>query len=80
MANSYFDFKEFRIEQSHCANKVSTDACVFGAFVASQTIGKSILDVGTGSGLLALMLAQKSKAKITGIEIESSCTKQAKEN
>lgn len=80
MANTYFQFKQFKIEQANCANKVSTDACVFGAWLNEYMEGRSILDVGCGSGLLSLMLAQGEGRKITGIEIEQHCAEQAKEN
>lgn len=80
MPNSYFQFKKFKIEQSNCANKVSTDACVFGGVLA-QFINKkhNVLDIGCGSGLLCLMLAQKG-ANIVGVEIEKDCSTQALEN
>lgn len=77
MANTYFQFKEFTIEQSDCANKVSTDACVFGAWLNEYISKGSIVDVGCGSGLLSLMLGHKESVSITGIEIEQNCLKQA---
>ena len=77
MANTYFQFKEFTIEQSDCANKVSTDACVFGAWLNEYISKGSIVDVGCGSGLLSLMLGHKGSVSITGIEIEQNCLKQA---
>lgn len=80
MANSYFDFKKFRVEQSDCANKISTDACVFGAWLARLVQGGYVLDIGTGTGLLALMLAQAKALHIEGLEIEACCAKQAKAN
>lgn len=80
MPNSYFQFKQFKIEQNDCANKVSTDACVFGAVVAQMLNNTHrILDVGCGSGLLSLMLAQTG-ANIAGVEIEKKCYRQAEEN
>lgn len=80
MANTYFKFKQFTIEQKACANKVSTDACVFGAFLAKHLPQSSVLDIGTGSALLSLMMGQGKATPIIGIEIESSCFKQAQEN
>lgn len=60
---------------------VSTDSCIFGAWVAEKTNQfNNILDVGCGTGLLTLMLSQKNSAKITAIEIEPECYEQAKQN
>ena len=61
--------------------KVCTDACILGAWFAEKVPQYStILDVGSGTGLLMMMLAQKSKAVIHGIELDISCFKQSKEN
>lgn len=61
--------------------KVCTDACILGAWFAEKIPSYStILDVGSGTGLLMLMLAQKSKSKISGIEIDFASYKQQKEN
>ena len=81
MPNSYFQFKQFRIEQGSCAMKVTTDACAFGAWVASEyPRAKSILDVGAGTGLLSLMLAQTGAEAVDAIEIETNCFHQLKDN
>ncbi|NBO58652.1 MAG: methyltransferase domain-containing protein, partial [Chitinophagia bacterium] len=81
MGNSYFQFKKFRIEQSNCAMKVTTDASLFGAWVANQSrSSKQTLDIGGGTGLLSLMLAQKNETKIDIIEIERNCFEQMKQN
>ena len=61
--------------------KVSTDACLFGALFARKDLkAKEILDIGSGTGLLMLMLAQKQHAKISGIEIDATCFEQLQEN
>lgn len=76
MPNSYFQFKEFRVEQSLAAMKVCTEACLFGALVNFQN-PQSILDIGTGTGLLSLMLAQKYSSHIDAVEIDKDAFNQA---
>lgn len=81
--NHYFSFKQFTIQQQFCAMKVCTDACIFGAYVAlhiSQTNPLQILDIGAGTGLLSLMLAQKNKGHITAVEIDNDAFEQCKQN
>ncbi len=85
MPNPYFQFKQFTVYHDRCALKVSTDSCILGAWVANALYGKEfevehVLDIGAGSGLLMLMLAQKYPGKIDGIEIDQSTYEQALEN
>lgn len=79
MSNPYFQFKQFTIFHDKCAMKVGADGVTLGAWADVQN-AKTILDVGCGSGLIALMLAQRSEAKITAIDIDENCALQAKEN
>lgn len=76
MANTYFDFKQFRVDQDLCAMKVCTDSCILGAYVNPGNV-QQILDIGTGTGLLALMLAQKTNASIDAVEIDTDAAGQA---
>jgi len=78
--NSFFQFKQFRIVQSDCAMKVTTEGCIFGASVVLEGTEKKILDIGSGTGLLALMLAQRSDAQVIGIELDETASKQAAKN
>jgi len=76
MANNYFSFKQFTIYQDRCTFKVGTDGVLLGAYADISSAGR-ILDIGTGSGLIALMLAQRCGAIITAIEPDPESFSQA---
>lgn len=90
MSNDFFKFKKFIVKQDRCAMKVTTDGCLFGAFVGEKVggsrfeVGHSenphILDIGAGTGLLTLMVAQKVNALFDAIEIDKNAYEQAIEN
>lgn len=74
-----FRFKQFEIYQEQTAMKVGTDGVLLGAWTKVGS-AKTILDVGCGTGLLSLMLAQKSNARITAVEIDQNAFEEAKLN
>ena len=75
----YFDFKQFRVYQDKSPFKVGTDGVLLGAWT-DIAHAERILDIGTGTGLLALMLAQRTQASITALEPDGRSYKQALEN
>ncbi len=79
MSEQVFHFKYFTIHQDRCAMKVGTDGVLLGSWIQAVNC-KTILDIGTGTGLIALMLAQKTDAEITGIDIDENACIQAREN
>ncbi|MEO8762022.1 MAG: methyltransferase [Bacteroidia bacterium] len=79
MSQQTFVFKKFSIHQHKSAHKVGTDAVLIGSW-ATVTNAKTILDIGTGTGIIALMMAQKSNAQIDAIDIEQGSFEQANEN
>jgi len=80
MGNSWFQFQQFRVQQDRCAMKISTDAVLLGA-LAETVSSATILDVGTGTGVISLMLAQRfQEARITAVELDEDAADQAAEN
>ena len=79
MSDSIFHFKQFSIKQDLCAMKVGTDGVLLGAWAQVEE-AERILDAGCGTGLIALMLAQRSNAVIDAIDIDESAFIQAQEN
>ncbi len=92
MSNTFFQFKQFIIHQERCAMKVTTDSCLFGAWVAGRvnsresladshiSLNKRMLDMGAGTGLLSLMVAQKNTITIDAVEIDKDAFEQASAN
>jgi len=76
---SIFRFKQFNVAQDQCGMKISSVACVFAAKIAAKKFS-TLLDIGTGTGVLSLMVAQKNAADIRAIEFDAAAAKQAKEN
>ena len=78
---SSFTFKQFHINQQHCAMKVGTDGILLGAWVDVSDCQR-ILDMGTGTGLVALMIAQRSHehCQIEAVELDPLAAQQAQEN
>ncbi len=81
-----FVFKQFKIHQDNCAMKVGTDGVLLGAWAEIEG-AKSVLDIGTGTGVIAIMLAQKTastrqteECSIHAVEIDDMAVKQAREN
>lgn len=92
MSNEYFKFRQFTVRQERCAMKVGTDGTLLGAWAdlpgnigitdAAGVVRKArILDIGTGTGLIAMMMAQRfPEARVTAIDIDPQAVAQAREN
>ena len=75
-----FQFKQFAVDQTGCAMKINTDGVLLGAIVNADS-PQTILDIGTGTGVIALMLAQRfTYARIDAVEIDESAAQTAKRN
>lgn len=79
MPNPYFSFKQFTVYHDRCAMKVGTDGVLLGAWADVDT-ARRVLDIGTGTGLISLMLAQRSNARIKAIDIDMDAVEQARSN
>jgi tRNA1Val (adenine37-N6)-methyltransferase len=76
-----FQFKQFSVEQDRCAMKIGTDGVLLGAWAPIENNPFSILDIGTGTGIIALMLSQRSNAQqIDALEIDDEAYEQATDN
>jgi tRNA1Val (adenine37-N6)-methyltransferase len=79
--NKPFKFKQFTINQDRCAMKIGTDGVLLGAWASIENQPESVLDIGAGTGILSLMLAQRSTAPtIEALEIEEDAYEQCVEN
>ena len=75
-----FNFKQFSISHSQSTMKVGTDAVLLGAWIPLPENCENILEIGSGCGVIALMLAQRTNAKITGIDIDENSIIEAQKN
>lgn len=83
MPKDRFDFKQFSIQQDRCAMKVGTDGVLLGAWAGDSLSPRRCLDIGTGTGILSLMLAQRfasDQIQIEAVEIDIEAAQQATEN
>lgn len=78
---SIFKFKQFLVNQDQCAMKIGTDGVLLGAWTPIDNQPKTILDIGTGTGIIALMLAQRGNSQqIDALEIDENAYEQAVDN
>ena len=81
MSGNSFTFKQFVVHQERCAMKVGTDGTLLGAWADLARKDGRILDIGTGTGLIALMMAQRyPEARVTAIDIDEGAVAQATDN
>jgi len=79
--NKPFTFKEFEVHQDQCAMKIGTDAVLLGAWTSIQQTPFAVLDIGAGTGILSLMLAQRSTAEVVdALEIDDAAYEQCVDN
>ncbi len=79
--DKHFQFKQFIIQQNKTAMKVGTDGVLLGSWAKISAKAERILDIGTGTGLVSLMMAQRSSAKVVdAVELNKSAYQQASEN
>lgn len=79
MPNDYFRFKQFTVYHDKCAMKVGTDAVLLGAWAEVED-KKNILDIGTGTGIISLMLAQRCNSRIIAVDIDEGAVEQVEVN
>lgn len=79
MPNPFFQFKQFTVWHDRCAMKVGTDGVLLGAWT-EVSAANNVLDIGVGTGLVSLMIAQRCAACIVGVEIDPEAIRQAREN
>ena len=78
---SQFSFKQFTVQQDNCAMKIGTDSVLLGAWCPLENNPRSVLDIGAGTGILSLMIAQRSNAEqIDAIEIDEDAHEECVEN
>ena len=81
MANSFFNFKQFSVNQDSCSMKVGTDGVLLGAWAEVSKENSRILDIGTGTGVISLMIAQRNEsASIDAIDVDYDAVEQANSN
>ena len=81
MRGESFTFKQFVVRQERCAMKVGTDGTLLGAWAELAKADGRVLDIGTGTGLMSLMMAQRyPKAQVMAIDIDEMAVSQAAEN